>query len=287
MKTSTLLLVIGALIIGGIIGFSIGKAQSGTGPDQPIAVNDTPGDPAAIDKQETLENESPADTVATPEEANETPKEEPPEETATNRNNNQTLPSSEKCFTEEKKLSLNLTLFSEKLESMNLEYDNQDPSRLQDCSGIFHRIVQHVAKSCDQYKYPDYKKTRASRALAKWYHDNGNLVIVEDPMKSRNLIKPGSVLFFGGSGKNYQNMTIDQLCCAAPKGIIEHIGTVTEVTRDDQGNIEGYVMMHGRRPGKAAERSHYHNINPPRIGFPVLGNWEQQWVAVANIMTPK
>lgn len=191
------------------------------------------------------------------------------------------------CFTDEKQLSLDLTLFAEQLENMNLEYDNKNPERLQDCSGIFHRFVQYMEGKCPQFEYPKAKRTRDARSLAKWYHKKDNLHIVQDPMQSRNFIKPGSVMFYGVSGKRYSDLTIDMLCCQKPRGIVFHIGTVTEVFKDDAGDVTGYVLMHGRRPGKSAQRSHYHKVAPPRAGFPILGNWNQQWVAVANIMTPK
>ena len=77
------------------------------------------------------------------------------------------------------------------------------------------------------------------------------------------------------------------MLAAYPAGIIEHMGVVTEVRYDANGDVEGYSMFHGRRPGVYAQRSHYHQLKPPRIGFPPLGNWNQQLLAVAYIMTPK
>ena len=106
--------------------------------------------------------------------------------------------------------------------------------------------------------------------------------MVTDAVAQRNLIRPGAVMFFGRSGKKYNDLNVENLT----GGIIFHIGVVTEVTKDDNGDVTGYVMFHGRRPGKAAERSHYHQIAPPRAGFPPLGNWNQQWVGIAYIMTP-
>lgn len=182
--------------------------------------------------------------------------------------------------------SLKLTLMAEQMEKDSLMYDNKNPSRFQDCSGIFHQIAKKVSGWCPSYRYPDPKIARDSRSLAGWYHQNNNLVIVEDPMESRKLIRPGSVMFFGGSGKKFQNMTIEQLSAPAPKGIVEHIGVVTEVSKDDNGEVIGYVMMHGRRPGVTAQRSHYHKVQPPRFGYPILGNWEQQWIGISNVMTP-
>ena len=191
------------------------------------------------------------------------------------------------CYSKEEEFSLQLTLFAEDIERQKLMYDRKNPEKLQDCSGIFHRVVQFVQSKCDYYTYPDPAQARDSRSLAKWYHSQGNLVIIDDPVKKANLIKPGSVLFFGSSGKKYPaNLSIDQLAATNPKGI-EHIGVVTEVSKDEAGNVTGYVMFHGRRQGVHAQRSHYHGLKPPRLGFPVLGNWEQEWLAIANIMTEK
>lgn len=191
------------------------------------------------------------------------------------------------CVSEEQAWSNQLSAFAESLEKKNLMYTQKPAELLQDCSGIFFRFAQYTESQCQQAKYPDPTKTRDSRSIARWYHDNGNLAIIQDAKASRNLIKPGSVMFFGGSGARYSNLTIEKIAgTPQARGVITHVGVVTEVTYDDAGNVTGYVMMHGRRPGLAAERSHYHKIEPPRLGYPVLGNWNQQWVAVANIMTP-
>lgn len=197
-------------------------------------------------------------------------------------------PVSTDCITDEKEWSFHLTLFAENLEKQKIMYSQTPPEALTDCSGIFFRMVNFAASKCENYVYPDPEKTRDSRSLARWYYENNNLNLVQDPMKSRNMIRPGSVMFFGRSGERYQDVTIDKIAgTPGNRGVISHIGVVTEVRRDEQGNVIGYVMMHGRRKGKIAERSHYHQIDPPRLGYPVLGNWNQQWVAVANIMTPK
>lgn len=198
------------------------------------------------------------------------------------------LPASQTCASSDGDWSKQLTRFAEGLEGKNLMYTQSPPDLLQDCSGIYFRMAQFAASQCGDYEFPDPKQTRDSRSLARWYHNKGNLAIVQDPMASRNLIRPGSVMFFGRSGERYSNLTIERIAGTPQKrGVITHIGVVTEVTYDDVGKVTGYVMMHGRRPGKAAKRSHYHKVEPPKIGYPVLGNWQQQWVAIANIMTPK
>ncbi|MEL6670584.1 MAG: hypothetical protein AAFR61_00185 [Bacteroidota bacterium] len=202
----------------------------------------------------------------------------------------QALPEVSNCIEDEKEWSLQLTLYSEQLEKQRIPYTQSPASALQDCSGIFHRIVQFAQSKCDRNLYPTPEKVRDSRSIARWYHEQGNMVIVQDAKASRNLIKPGSVMFFGRNGQRYSNITIEDMTGNAKKGIrgaIEHIGVVTEVHKDENGDVIGYVMMHGRRPGKHAQRSHYHKIEPPRLGYPVLGNWNQQWIGISNIMTPK
>ena len=202
---------------------------------------------------------------------------------------NNTLPSSPMdCFDDEATFSTFLTAFAEKLEAQKLEYDRDNPSRLQDCSGIFHRVAQHVQDNCTNgYIYPSTQSARDSRSLVRWYNSQQNLVLISDPMQQRSLIKPGAVMFFGSSGKFYQNFTVDKLSAPYPNGFVEHIGVVTEVKKDESGAVTGYVMFHGRRPGKHAQRSHYHGVEPPRLGYPILGNWNQQWLAISMIMTPQ
>ncbi|RMG81418.1 MAG: hypothetical protein D6714_12995 [Bacteroidetes bacterium] len=197
------------------------------------------------------------------------------------------LPSGSACFHDDKELGLQLTLFAENMEKQQVMYDNKNPENLADCSGIFHRVVRFVADQCDQYDYPDPAVARDSRSLARWYNDHNNLIFITDAAAQRAVIKPGAVLFFGGSGKKYANPAQDQVLAPYPAGIIEHIGVVTEVKRDAAGKVTGYVMFHGRRPGVFAQRSHYHSLKPPRLGFPPLGNWNQQLVAVGYVMTPK
>ena len=196
------------------------------------------------------------------------------------------VPPNNQCFADDDELSLVLTLMAEQMERDSLWYDRTNPKKLQDCSGIFHRISQYVEKKCESYTYPKPKKARDSRSLSGWFHENNNLILIEDPVASRNLIRPGSVMFFGGTGKHFKNMTVQQLSAPYPDGIVEHIGVVTEVKKNEEGEVTGYVMMHGRRPGVFAQRSHYHSIEPPRFGFPPLGNWNQQWIAIGYIMSP-
>lgn len=187
------------------------------------------------------------------------------------------------CYSGEA-LSRDLTLLSERMERDSLWYDSKNPSRLQDCSGIFHQIIRHIAQKCDRSIYPTPGEARSTRALARWYQGIDGFTVVNDPMAMRKQIRPGSVMFFGKSGQRYENLTAEMLAAEYPHHIITHIGIVTEVSYDDAGEVKGYVMMHGRREGVIAQRSHYHSVEPPRLGYPILGNWNQQWVGLAYAM---
>ncbi len=266
-----------ALFAGGFLAGYFIRGGSESAPPAAVTVSaettteeDTPENPQAPEA-----GNEPADETATE------------EETATAPQTPIRLPSGQACFADDTELSLQLSLFAENMEKQKVMYNNQEPEKLADCSGIFHRTVQFVSSTCDQYLYPSPKVARDSRSLANWFNEHGNLIFIEDAVAQRNVIKPGAVLFFGGSGKKYNNPPKEQVLAAYPAGIIEHIGVVTEVRRDADGNVEGYTMFHGRRPGVHAQRSHYHQLKPPRIGFPPLGNWNQQLLAVAYIMTPK
>ena len=97
-------------------------------------------------------------------------------------------PVSTDCITSEQEWSFHLSLFAEELEKQKIAYAQNPSSELRDCSGIFFRMAQFAQSKCENYIYPDPTKTRSSRDLARWYHDMGNLNLVQDPMKSRNLI---------------------------------------------------------------------------------------------------
>lgn len=198
------------------------------------------------------------------------------------------LPSTDLCFKPgSDELKNALLVYTQKLERDSLWYNNKEPEKLLDCSGIFHRVSKFISGKCDAYAYPDISSTRDTRALAGWYYDNKNLVIIHDAAQQRNLIKPGTVMFFGKSGQVYNNLTIERLKAPIPNHVIMHVGVVTDVKKDANGDVINYTMFHGRRPGKIASSTYYHKLEPPRTGFPPLGNWNQQLVAVANIMTPE
>ena len=152
---------------------------------------------------------------------------------------------------------------------------------LSDCSGMFHRLAIAVKDFCPDYTYPEPEEARDTRALASWYYDHNNLAIIQDAAASGQLIRPGSVMFFGNSEVKYTNITIDKI---AVKGGIEHMGTVVSVEKDKNDKVVAYTMFHGRNPSKPAGTT-VHKLKNSNKKVPPYGNWTQQWVAVANIAT--
>ena len=209
---------------------------------------------------------------------------------------------------DESRMTDALIAMAQELQNPKLWYDTSNPSLMRDCSGIFHRIKDglqnrfNVLRAGQNFEYPDVKTARSSRQIARWYHERGNLKIVKDPMAARNSIRPGSVMFFGkslrkGEKVDRQNLTLDRLTLRGPNlkrhpSNITHVGVVIQVHKDDDGNVIGYEMMHARSGGKDKgmnyARPSGHMIDKAKKGNrPILGNWNQEWVAVANIVTEK
>ncbi len=156
-------------------------------------------------------------------------------------------------------------------------------SEFKDCSGMFLRLCESLGeKSCKGYKYPD-RAFHDTRALAGWYHENGNLTLIKDAENSDHLIQPGMVMFYGyGDRPIPENFTVADLSAPYPNGLIEHVGTVTKVEKDENGKVTDYYIYHGRSGTKPAART--------RISAgqnPVYSNWGQPWLAIGFIMTPE
>lgn len=200
----------------------------------------------------------------------------------------------------EERLGIIIDLISEELEAQELEYIS---SKGQDCSGIYHKIKDLVQKRMSvlgdktKFHYPSFTEDRNSRQIAHWYYDHNNLHIVQDAYVDRNLITPGTVVFFGRTEEKYSNINIDLLTNPGKfihdgtNGKIMHIAIVTTVERDDAGNVVKYDMMHGRNSRNFASRTTANYDGPGGYGkayakFP-FGNWNQQLVALAHIETPK
>ncbi len=197
---------------------------------------------------------------------------------------------------DDKRLSIVIDNIAQGLEAQQLAYLSD---KGQDCSGIYHKIKDQIQQNItvlgDQarYTYPTYKGDRNTRQIAYWYHKNGNLHLVQDALADRNLIRPGSVMFYGRTEEKYSNITIETLSNpgvfehdkASGRGKIYHVATVTKVEKDNDGNVVRYTIMHGRNSRNPASRTSGNYDGPGGYGkafakFP-FGNWNQQWVAVA------
>lgn len=248
-------------------------------------------DTHAIVMNDTTGNLSPSDTL--------TEAEDPAPSNPTD-NTVKTGSGLAKRTVDEARLGIILDLISADLEAQQLAYIS---SKGQDCSGIYHKIKDLVQKKMSvlgdesKFHYPSYSKDRNSRQIANWYHENGNLHIVQDAMADRNLITPGTVVFFGRTEEKYSNLTIDLLTNPGKfvhdgnNGKIMHVAVVTQVEKDDAGNVIKYDMMHGRNSRNFASRTTANYDGPGGYAkafakYP-FGNWNQQLVALAHIETPK
>ena len=199
------------------------------------------------------------------------------------------------------KISKVLSAISKNMERKKLAYVS---SLSQDCSGIYHQIKDSLQvrlpalRESATYHYPKYNTDRSSRQIADWYHKNNNLLIVKDPMASRNSIRPGSVMFFGRSGEIFRDLTIEKLTDSknnyTKNGAIQHVAVVTSIKKDKEGNVKEYTMMHARYPeGPHASRSGSKEVqsnsakNKAKVAPYPFGHWTQQWVGIANIATPR
>ena len=194
----------------------------------------------------------------------------------------------------DKKIAEVLSSISKKMEDKKLAYVS---SMMQDCSGIFHQLKDSLQTRLpslaagSQYQYPTPQVARSSRQIADWYHKNNNLLIVQDPLASRNSIRPGAVMFYGKSNRIFKDIDIDMLTDRGnnytSNGAIQHIAVVTAVSLDEDGNVVDYTIMHGRRPGKTAHRSGSKEVQSRNKTLPAFGHWSQQWVGIANMATLK
>lgn len=158
-----------------------------------------------------------------------------------------------------------------------------------DCSGMFHQVLSEVQTRCPNHTLPSLSEARSTRDLAKWYHEIGELVIVNNEEDMAELIKPGAVLFFGHSGKRYKRIKARELYGSkSRKGIVEHMGIVTGVERgivNGKDVVTNYHLFHGRYTGRPSAITKWHPMKETKE-HPAYGNGDQQWVAVARILSP-
>ncbi len=165
---------------------------------------------------------------------------------------------------------------AEDLQARKLIYSSR-PDDLRDCSGIFHRVLERLRKRCRGISGPDLR-VRSSRAIAAWYAEHGNLVIVRDALDQDHLLQPGAVLFYGRRHQRSSGRSLKRVL-----ENVAHVGIVTSVARDDAGRVVSYRLFHGRSGRKPAAITDYHTREPTRAQYPPLGNGAQPWIAVAEV----
>lgn len=149
---------------------------------------------------------------------------------------------------------------------------------------------------------------RTSRGSARWYHKNGLYTPVfadsnsqgvtevsADLKKVRNMIAPGAVLWFGKPGARItKSEGVERMFSHTSPERITHVGVVHSVERDDDGNVVGYTMYHGRRAYRSSEfekqdnkiTSHEWDTSGSSTPIPPLGNWTEPLVGIAPIVKP-
>lgn len=197
--------------------------------------------------------------------------------------------------------------------SQKIPYSQAAANEWRDCSGNFLRLSSYLAEECPELEnslaatrgVTDFEPgadnvvagakavSRTTRGIAKWYSSQGRFAPVYYDgaanektalEKYRDLIRPGSVLWFSRS-KPASSMGVDPLFNRQ----INHMGTVVSVTRNESGEVVGYQMYHGRNKGKVATVTSTHFWDWPEeyLGsgrsYPPLGYWGQYLVGIGTI----
>ncbi len=177
---------------------------------------------------------------------------------------------------ESKKFVTTLVALARNMENQNLIYSKK-PENFRDCSGIFHRIAGQLKQKFPAIEIPP-RQYRSSRDIAKWYNEKGGLIPVTDPLLQDNLIKPGSVMFYGRNKKHYDYINKNTVIRET-----EHVGIVVGITKKNRDHVESYELFHGRSGTKPAAITKFHDRNPIRSYYPPFGNGAQQWIGAAFI----
>lgn len=218
-----------------------------------------------------------------------------------------------------------LTPVVETLVAQKIPYSRTPANEWRDCSGNFLRLSSAVAAVCPEHAtnliapagvkpyasdannaVPFDVPYRSSRSVARWYHDKGLFVpiyyddapaVTDVPAKlleHRHLIRPGAVVWFS-RGRPQSGEGIDALFEKTGSGShINHMATVTDVSRDDDGNVISYKMFHGHgradkgTPASVTDRQFF--VWPARLlangtkSYPPLGYWSQRLVGVGTLV---
>ena len=147
-----------------------------------------------------------------------------------------------------------------------------------DCSGIYQRVLKAYNEQCPGQTLPSLESPPPiAKQFGLWYHEQGLLKIVGDPVKEDRFIHPGSVVFFAKPGRNYAAMEPED---AIDK--IHHIGIVVETTRNEDGTLHSYRLFHGRKPKTYATITNWHK----RSSRTPFGNGDDVLMAVGPMAKP-
>lgn len=176
----------------------------------------------------------------------------------------------------------------QEMEAMDLPYtahSGKGEDLLLDCSGIFTRVINSLHQklaACNNLIFPS-KKTgqRSSRSYAVWYADHDNAILIQgDPQHYGKHIHPGAVLFYGTQNRTYKKVNRGTLASE-----VEHVGIVTDVTKNEEGEVINYGLFHGHgKTGTQADITRWHKWKEGREAF---SNGNQQLIAIAPMITTK
>ena len=168
--------------------------------------------------------------------------------------------------------------YADSVTALNLKYDQATAN---DCSGTFIRLNRYLNTFCPQEPFLTFGVGRSTRDLVKYYYDIDQLILIKDPIASDSLLQPGTVMFYTYSNRGGKlNITRKNM-----QSLVNHVGIITEVEKNDAGVVTGYKLFHGRNPKRGINITNYHKREPfgkNMKPYP-YGNGTQQWMAVAPI----
>lgn len=229
------------------------------------------------------------------------------------------------CDGEAKDLEMILQPVVTDLSAQKIPYTRDPANEWRDCSGNFLRLSSYLASACPEQQenliappgirayqagadnaVPFDVPYRSSRAVAQWYHKQERFTpiyydgtrsvsgVPADLDRYRDLIRPGAVLWFS-RGRPTSAGGVNALFNKTGTGShINHMGTVTSVRRNENGEVIGYAMYHGH--GTAAKgtpasvtKGQYWDWPARLLGggtkeYPPMGYWSQRLVGIGSLV---
>ena len=98
---------------------------------------------------------------------------------------NSTEPPADLCTGMNADVIMLLRQVSQRMEAQQIPYSSAAKA---DCSGIFLRVLDSLKQFCPENTYPNQSQYRSSRDLAKWYHEQGRLQLIANPLEHTEQI---------------------------------------------------------------------------------------------------